>query len=221
MARCASVETVERAALLLVGAGVSPAEFATAVAGSDPGALSWLAGAMDADVSSLAEHARTCVRCRDWLQLFMETEIRLREELLASERLSPPSGGILPLRPARLRNEGRHSPGAIEDEPGYSLAADTGGGSGTQPPQVPVLTLSTEDDRFVVRVFRNEGRAGATAVLLPVDPAQTEVASNWTLRMGGVEYPFDGRGIAQLPAFPVQDVALVRHDSSKEGGGRA
>jgi hypothetical protein len=95
----------------------------------------------------------------------------------------------------------------------YALAAAT---PGDGPPSEPawetrVLTLSSGDDRFLVRIFPNESGEGATAVLVNEDaPVEgSGVRPRPFLRVGGVEYAFDAQDVARLAAFPVEGIELV------------
>jgi hypothetical protein len=108
----------------------------------------------------------------------------------------------------------------------YLVAADS---PGVQPARIPgegdslVLTLATQDQRYVVRIFPNQDGSGATAVLLGADAApeaqvrgteQGRVGREAAgppvfLRVSGVDYPFDERGYAHLVGFPAEEIALI------------
>ena len=66
----------------------------------------------------------------------------------------------------------------------------------------PILTLTTGDDRYFVRIFPNTPGPGATAVLYPPRHGAS-------LRIGDATYPFDEEGATQLPRFPEAEISLV------------
>jgi len=87
---------------------------------------------------------------------------------------------------------------------------------GDEPPPEPawetqVLTLSSGDDRFLVRTVPNESGEGATAIVVneeaPVEGSG--VRPRPFLRVGGVEYAFDAQDVARLAAFPVEGIELI------------
>jgi hypothetical protein len=154
-----------------------------------------------AELADSFRHVRECAYCREVLEVLIHTEVRWRDGAIPDVR-------AIPLR-ARWT-----APASIEDEDvdenGHLfhpvVAADT--------PQVPdqtrMLTLITDDDRFLVRIFPDEEGDGAKAVLVfaaqgPPQPQEVRPA----LRVSGIDYEFDEEGIARLPQFPGADVALV------------
>ncbi len=114
---------------------------------------------------------------------------------------------VLPLRPVE-RTRSIHGTDA-ETPPGwdesYPVAAQTPElgrrvEDGTTPSRV--LTLTTSDDRFLVRILPNNPGPGATAILYP---ARGEV----TIEIDGKSFAFDENGTAALPGFPGADISLV------------
>jgi hypothetical protein len=108
----------------------------------------------------------------------------------------------------------------------YLIAADSPGAqpiAGHGEGDSVVLTLATQDQRYVVRIFPNQDGSGATAVLLGGDAApeaqaggteqgqvdRVAVGPNFFLRVAGVDYPFDGKGYARLGGLPAEEIALI------------
>ena len=107
----------------------------------------------------------------------------------------------------------------------YPIAADS---NPLQPPPgghpggTPVLTLSSSDGRYLVRIFPNQTGGGATAVLMresrtagaeqepPGSNRRSDAEARTVhLRVSGREYAFDANDYAFLPEFPAQDVELI------------
>ncbi len=157
----------------------------------------------------LLAHARECLRCREIMVLFQETAMAMRGESGRGEGNRGEGGrgeSVEILRLVSPLSNGRHRG---EDEPNreFDAAAQSPGGpNGVHlPAAARVLTLTTDDERFVVRIFANEGGEGATAILLGID-----APAGLALRIAGKDYSFDANGQAQLPAFPGEAVGLVR-----------
>lgn len=183
--------------------------------------------AMPSDLVPLVTHARLCSLCGELLRLFLMTEERLHRGLEASERERTRGGRVVLLWPIGSAQASESaSPGRLRGG-SYQLAADAPGDRAGAPGQPPVreLTLSSDDNRLIVRIFPNDGGAGATAVLVgspePPDPserAQVSAAAEPAdagslprvlLRIDEEEYSFDERGIASLPGFPAAAVSIV------------
>jgi len=231
---CFPEPTIERVAKVLVRRGWTETQgvdglFLPAPPGRGP--------ELDSDALRLLGHARECFRCRDVLHLFAVVEEDFRRSFAVVEehpgRLPEESSALLlevagvaaaahvgtPARVIELHPRNHRSrrrlPADADETPEleYALAAAT---PGDEPPPEPawetrVLTLSSFDDRFLVRIFPNESGEGATAVLVneeaPVEGSG--VRPRPFLRAGGVEYPFDVQDVARLAAFPVEGIELV------------
>jgi hypothetical protein len=185
--KCWSQESIGQAAIWMADAGIAP--------GCAPGA------AVTPDLVALIEHAQTCVRCRDLLRREFDAEILLRAR--GRNPVVLPLAPVDPSRPV--------FPGSLEETPGrlgsYPLAAQTpGSGSHAEEGVRPtcVLTLTTSDGRFIVRIFPNEPGPGATAILYP-----TRLGA--TIEIDGMRYAFGEDGSAALPGFPGADISLVLH----------
>jgi len=219
---CFRESRIERVAKLLVQRGWTETQrveglFLPAPPGRGP--------ELDSNALHLLGHARDCFRCRDVLHLFAVVEEDFRRSLredpllpLDIPSMAPAAVAATPLRIIRLhplRPISSQRPALDVDELpelDYALAAAT---PGVEPPPEPawetrVLTLSSGDDRFLVRIFPNESGEGATAVLVneeaPVEGSG--VRPRPFLRVGAVEYAFDGT-VARLPAFPVEGIELT------------
>jgi hypothetical protein len=175
----------------------------------------------------IVAHAGRCFRCAELLELFLETELLSRQpaRCLAADSAQGPayeSEMVLPLRRARSTTGTLDPPEDAREREDYDLAADSA------PPVDPedvlgntwVLTLSTDDGRYVVRVFPQEGGRGAVAVLIraadPESPAEQSGdgdagggGSCLFLRIGNRDLPFDEKGMLTLPEFPAKDIALI------------
>ena len=175
-------------------------------------------------LQNFLRHTNECVRCREVLDVFLQTEKRLRTSLAADPGSdAPPKEAeiILALRPLfetreRPARETGGFPsdlrGPAEDLPdSYDLAADTGTPVDDQiPPQERTLTLDTDDDRNLVRILATgSGSARAVLVRFPSDAPAEETELHPFLRIGGVEYSFDQSTTVELPRFPGEPVALV------------
>ena len=142
------------------------------------------------EIAAFLAHARSCVRCRELLALFRDGERMLRVELSVPKVLP-----LSPVRPTRAEGSGR----SLTPEE-FELAAET-----SRPAQSSVLTLTTEDGSFLVRVFPQAPQGGATAVLV----ASAEGGAHVALRIGDIDYPFDDKGISEIPNFPAPGISLV------------
>jgi hypothetical protein len=206
---CWSEPEIEAAARRLCDAGV----FLGAEASPAPASV-------PADLVALLEHVAGCVRCRELLVLFQETERRTAEALskMAEGADAPPPlaerpGEVLeiPLVPA-TEAWGEIAAGSegIEEEPlPYALAADTPGCEREGEEEGPVLSLTSADGRYVVRIFPAASGAGATAVLLGPPEGEGPAAGRISLRVGDEEIPFGEDGTLRLPEFPASPLALV------------
>lgn len=183
MMRCWSDGSIERAAFLMADAGIAP--------GCAPGA------GVSADLVSLLEHADSCADCRKRLHMRFDAVILMRARQ---------QGTRIPLHIAPHRAVGMiESVLADRWAETYPLAAQTsesGIPAGRRVKPTRVLTLTTGDDRFLVRVFANDVDPGATAVLFPV-------SRGVTLDIGGATYAFDESGCASLPGFPGGEISLI------------
>lgn len=190
-------------------------------AGAEPGATAPLPEGIR-DLEPLLRHAAVCTRCREILGLLYGTEAArmqgVREPRILP--LFPFTGGMGSSRGERRDFE------VVDDFEPYLVAAETAGlapPDGSEDGTSLVLTLATQDDRFVVRIFPNQDGPGATAVLLTADSASSEpgvtptdgaahkgeAALGVRLRVAGVEYSFNEKGYARLAEFPVEEVALL------------
>lgn len=181
---------------------------------------------LDSQALRLLGHARDCFRCRDVLHLFAVVEEDFRRTLKESPSLPVEVADLVaadaaatPLRIIQLHpprpGPGRRPPANADElrETEYAWAAATPGDD--PPPELTwdtrVLTLGSDDGRFLVRIFPNESGNQATAVLV-----NEEVPGEWKglrprpfLRIGGREYAFDAQDIARLPVFPVETIELI------------
>lgn len=199
MRRCPREEELDWAAVHLLRAGVSPEE-----PGDLPPAL--------ADFAPLRRHLDACARCREILGLLLETERTSQSEEVA--------GRILPLAPlvaAQGATDDADAPG-LDEAQEYPAAADSHGArpAGEEAAASLVLTLTTQDQRYVVRIFPNQGGTGATAVLLGESSRSGKPRlgsslrkAGFSLRVGEDEYWFDENGYAHLTAFPAGAIALI------------
>lgn len=186
MMRCPGEVQLDHSAIQLVDLGLTrPEQWAACLERGGP--------PLPADLLALLAHASQCVRCRELLDLFADTEVRHRASLAGPR--------IVMLRP--LRPDRRPSPSG-EREAEFQLAAQTPHGSeeGGSIEGTRVLTMASGDHRYIVRIFPNEGGAGATAVLVGSE-------RGLVLRLSGVEYAFDENGMAQLPSFPGSEIELL------------
>lgn len=153
------------------------------------------------------EHLSDCAHCREILEILIETETAWRAAADSSAR-------VIPLRPFR---SAAPAPATDEAWPGeaeeYLVAAAD---ASTRPPQTRVLTLMTDDDRYLVRIFPNEEGEGATAILVSVQGEGDSPGGSPrpSLRLAGIDYEFDGENIARLPRFPSSDLSLVVRDAT-------
>lgn len=182
--RCWSDDSIERAALLMAEAGIAP--------GCAPGA------AVSPDLVSLLEHTIRCSDCRKRLHTRFDAVILMRERQRGSTRVP------LHIAPYRSTGLSRYAVNADGAE-SYSLAAQTPGSGapwerGVEPTRV--LTLTTGDDHYLVRIFANDADSGATAILFPV---RRGVA----LEFQGTKFSFDENGCASLPGFPDGEISLI------------
>jgi hypothetical protein len=220
---CFRESAIERVAKLLVRRGWTQAQgtdglFLPTPPGRGPG--------LDSQALRLLGHARACFRCRDVLHLFAVVEVEFRESLeespsLPSEAADVAAAGypgasvrVIALHPQRHRSRRSPAPEAEElPEAAYAWAAATPGDEA--PPELAwetqVLTLSSGDGCFLVRIFPNESGEGASAVLVHegVSREESTVHPRPFLRIGGVEYAFDAQDVARLPAFPAETIELV------------
>jgi len=137
-----------------------------------------------------------------------------------------PAARILPLRPwqarpapltgrtsdgrDRVRSGGTDSPpgGQAEEAPEPALAAAD---ASLRPAQARILTLVTDDDRYLVRIHGDALGEGATAILVvsqELSPAG-EPAYVPVLRVDQAEFEFDATNMARPPRFPAAEVSLV------------
>lgn len=153
------------------------------------------------------EHLRDCAHCREILEIFIETETAWRAAADSSAR-------VIPLRPFRSAAPAAFIDDAWPEEVEEYLVAAAD--ASTRPPQSRVLTLMTDDDRYLVRIFPNLLDEGATAILvsLPAEGIPAVGSSRPALRIAGVEYEFDDGNIARLPCFPSSDLSLVVRDET-------
>ncbi len=185
----------------------------------------------------LLEHSIDCARCRELLALFQAARIELEAELTRGEAAVRERPADDAKREERIR-EGEHiSRGertgrvmelrAIEplrrsaavtegDASEYRVAADTGpdGEKSEIASEPPVLSLESVDGRYVVRIFAQEPGPGAVAVLVQGQAdsdskARADQNPRIFLRVGSQEYPFADNGVAVLPRFPANELALL------------
>ncbi len=148
------------------------------------------------------EHIWRCAHCRETLEILIETERAWRRSEKSSGKV------LLPLRPLRVGPPARgDDPAPAEDADEFLVAAAD---ASTRPAQTRVLTLVTEDDRFLVRIFPDEEGGGATAILvsLPESDADAAGAIRPILRLEGTDYGFDESRTVRLPHFPTSEIAL-------------
>ena len=196
---CWSEESIERAAIRLIGVGSPTGE---AVDPTRPDT--------DRDFQQLLEHSDRCFRCRDLLQLFLDLHVSRRE----AEARSP--ARLLLLAPVAAARPEASGSDLEEPAPAYLAAADTPGAGGGPDQAISVLTLSSVDGRTIVRIFpTGEGRK-AQAVLIreedeAVDPETGRPAepASYLLRIGSTEYRFDEGGHVSLPEFPAPPILLL------------
>ncbi len=213
--KCFNERSLDRAALRLADAGFPP--------GIDP---EWFdSPALPGGLRPVLAHAAGCLRCRELLELFHETEVRAREAVAARVEAGAPGARIIPLEPLRARSRrggAAFDPGSIDRVP-FPLAADAPGSGGEDARAIEgitVLTLGSPDGRILVRIFPDESGRGATAILLRDETPDvgdapqagrsgSEAGGAIVLRIGDADYPFDKDGIALLPAFPSCPLRLV------------
>ncbi len=205
---CPSERALDRAAAEMLDRGIEPG----------------------ASRSAIGRHARECVRCGEILALLLDAErthrVRLEQAVEAGTGSFPIGGApetgrqILPLRPVaagRRAFAGEEVAGAADD-PGYAVAADTPDARGAEQrlQASRVLTLTTENNQFLVRIFPDESGEGAYAVLLPSQTPGTGTqhqpgrsVPRVFLRVGDIDSPFDERGTARLAAFPSEPVSVI------------
>jgi len=236
---CWSRTEIDHAAMRLVG------RFRDASAGSGFPAI------VPPDLAPLVAHARDCPHCGEWLRICWMTELRLQRSLEARQLELARGGRVVLMWPMRGSAGGsalprssnrdgslpewldvRRDPAAPYEAPAhvqssarYPLAADASVNEPGAPTRnVPELTLSSDDNLLIVRIFPNEGGAGATAVLVgdaeaatvrsaPSGPApgppEPGSRKRILLRVNESEYSFDERGTASLPDFPAASVSIV------------
>lgn len=160
-------------------------------------AIEWAAirivdGGRSPEIDLLVAHASECVRCGELLALFEGMERGIRRDL--------PAARILPLARlhARVRPSGEREFPSPPSE--YDIAAKT-----AKHAQITEVTLATDDGNLVVRIFPIAGGASARAVL--ISPADDQ--DRMSLRIGGVDYPFDDSGIVEIPELPATDIQLI------------
>lgn len=165
----------------------------------------------DSSLRETLEHIRDCSSCILTARDLLETEL----ELLAGEQVE---------RMIQLLPTPSWSPPATGDvindqEPAeYAVAADScGTGERISLDGHGAISLASRDGRYLVRIFRNEGDAGATAVLLrttgPGDADGDESAHRISICIGGEDYTFDPDGTVKLPAFPASPPSLILRSS--------
>ncbi len=213
--------------------------------------------AIPPDLIPFLAHATQCVRCAELLELLLDAETRERDAAVLDELAASPGGEIetgqieagsaafrprLHLLPLYRVPVPRRLSGTEEmetEEEGYALAADSAD-LPTEAGQILgdawVLTLATEDGRYLVRIIPSESEPGATAVLIRAgrsdasEPGQDESsaptahpgggesdgpAPEFLLRIGGRDYPFDQNGVLALPEFPATDVVLIMRETTR------
>ncbi len=182
---CWSQGSLERAAIRMADAGIAP--------GCAPSA------AVAADLVSLLAHAQTCTRCRGVLHILFDAEVLMRARghrpIVLPLRLLDPTG-------ASRGMDAETPPGWRESYPVAAQTPEIGRRieDGTTPSRV--LTLTTSDDRFLVRILPNNPGPGATAILYPA-------RGGVTIEIDGKSFAFDETGTATLPGFPGADISLV------------
>jgi hypothetical protein len=198
--RCVSDRHLDAAAIRLLDAGI----LAGRALGAD---LRVKEAALDRRTHGLLRHCRSCHTCRERLILLQETEIAVREKRAGSHAVASGAPVILRLYPIVSGDT------TGEEGERFDMAAQTPDGSGREEHvmNTAVLTLTTDDERFLVRIFPNEGGGGATAVLLPGEdggPA-SEPQERLRIRFAGRDYFFDKHHRAALPAFPASEIELL------------
>ncbi len=154
-------------------------------------AISVVDGERSPETDAFLAHARGCVRCGELLALFEGMERGIRRDL--------PEARVHPL--VRL-SRGPDSPEWPEPSvpAEFEVAAET-----ARPTSISDMTLSTEDGRFIVRIFPKPEGSGARGVLITAVDAPARVS----LLIGGVAYAFDDSGIVEIPSFPASGIHLV------------
>lgn len=157
--------------------------------------------AVPAELVDSFGHVCGCAHCREILEVLIQTEAAWRRAEKSDVRVI----SLRPLLTTTVALDDGHADEEDEDE--FPVAAAH---SASRPEQSRVLTLITDDDRYYVRIFPDDEGVGAKAVLVLAaqETPQPEEARP-ALRVSGIEYEFDEAGIARLPHFPGEDVALV------------
>lgn len=170
------------------------------------GSREWDLGArIPVNLAPSLAHVRGCAHCREILETLVATEAGWQTEARAGSR----SPTVLVLRPYRTKAPMTRPTTAEQEESEELLVAAAD--ASTRPAQSRVLTLVTNDDRYVVRIYPTEEGEGATAILVTIGAeAQASVpTARPMLRFGGDEFEFDQANMVRLPAFPTSDVSLV------------
>lgn len=226
---CWREQDLDSAAIRLLDAGVKISPFFDRTPWLDLAAGSGL----ELDLPPLLQHAARCVRCWEILVDLQETEAAHREILAArsTPRLEPPTPGRV-FRLIRMPSRSPRSPrvpaSPTWDREAEEFAVAAQSADSSQPTEhqiaaASVLNLTSEDSRYVVRIFPNRSGTGATALLLPTEvpagpdsdagapprPDGDAPGPRIVLRVQSVDYPFDEHRYAHLPTFPVYDVTLI------------
>lgn len=184
------------------------------------------------------DHVRSCARCREILETLIDTEEAWRAG--AGSAQPAPSVRILPLRPWQARRRppsGQPSAGRserasgdastpfapsvappigrtpdprcrAEEPPEPALAAAD---ATLRPAQARILTLVTDDDRYLVRILGDDPGEGATAFLVVSEdgPGPGEAGLVPVLLVERTEFEFDASNMARLPRFPAAEASLI------------
>lgn len=156
------------------------------------------------EFTSAFQHVAGCAYCREILAVLIHTEANW-----GGVKATTPT--VIPLRPI---GGARYSDDAYDDTDemermtmdGYPVDAK----SPPRPSQTRTMTLVTDDDRYLVRIMADESGDGAVAVLVPNDKiAEDQAGLRPAIRLAGIDYDFDDKGIVKLPLFPGAEVSLV------------
>jgi hypothetical protein len=183
------------------------------------------------DLGPLLQHVAHCAHCWETLNLLYETEAtRLSRDPKAEGSVLPgsatdgqvsadPAGTLEKVLPLFQYVEGGlppKGPAARDDHDSgreYPIAAESYRSGADGEDLARVITLVTEDQLYLVKIFSNEIGPGATAVLVGTDPEDEGGRSHILLRSLECDYPFDERGYAALTEYPTrsltQGLALI------------